>query len=450
MPILATLEPKAITVEAGGAASVRVRIRNRGTIVDAFELRIVGPAAGWASAEPAMIRLFPDEEGVAEVTFRPPRSSTPVAGTYPFGVSIRPSSDPASSVVEEGRVGVNPFVDIAADIVPATSEARSVGQHEITVANRGNATADVSVQAHDSDRKIEFALAQERIGVAPGRTEAIKLQATIRKRRWVGSPKRIPFTVNVVERTGPQQALSAAIEQLAIVPTWARSVAGVLVAAILLVAIVPKLLNGTNTSSTESGSPGGSAGASQVAVGGTLASGDPGVSAPVSPSPAASDSPAPSASDAPSPSVIPSASPVPTVLPSATVVPPPTAVPPTAVAPTQDTTPPSISNMTAIHRELYPCGTPHQFTINVVATDGGGVASVTLHYKAPGGTIFTVYTSQQMYGDGIGDWSATVEANTWSEGDVSYFVDAIDGAGNQSPTLFYDDTNSIHVNGCLH
>ena len=93
MSILASLEPRAVTIDPGGSASVQVRVRNRGTIVEAFDLRAVGPCAPWAIVEPASLRLFPGEEGVAQVTFRPPRAATPAAGTYPFAISIQPGAD---------------------------------------------------------------------------------------------------------------------------------------------------------------------------------------------------------------------------------------------------------------------------------------------------------------------------------------------------------------------
>src|ERR1043165_2161015 len=137
MPVLASLEPNAVTIDPGGAARVNVRIRNRGDIVDGFEIKIIGPSAAWASIEPPQIRLFPAEEGTAQTTFQVPRASTPEADVYPFGVRVRPVSDPSSTIVEEGKIGVNPFVEFGAEVVPSTSEARSVGEHEITVANRG-------------------------------------------------------------------------------------------------------------------------------------------------------------------------------------------------------------------------------------------------------------------------------------------------------------------------
>ena len=55
------------------------------------------------------------------MTFRPPRAPDPTADTYPFGVAVRAASDASASTVEEGRIAVAPFVQLASEIVPQTS-----------------------------------------------------------------------------------------------------------------------------------------------------------------------------------------------------------------------------------------------------------------------------------------------------------------------------------------
>ena len=416
MPILASVEPNALTVDPGGSASVNVRVRNRGDIVDGFQISIVGPSAAWASIEPPMLRLFPDEEGVATVTFRVPRASTPAADVYPFGVRIRAVSDPASTTVEEGRIGVNPFVEFGAEVVPSTSEGRLGGEHEITVANGGNAVLELSIRAQDPDRKVAFSISPDRLGVAPGASKVIKVSARLRRQRWVGPPKRYPFSVNLVESAGAQRTLQAAVEQQAIFPTWARSVGGIVVAAILLVALVPRLFGGSNTSSTE-GSPG------------------------ASPTQAI-----PTVAVTPSPIVTPSPQPTPTEAPSPTILPTPTIAPPTT-APTPDITNPTVAGLTAQVRTLFSCGGETKSRIDVVATDAGGIASVTLLYIRPL-SLTGQPQALPMTSDGNGKYSATIDAAGWPTGDVTYSVLAVDTSNNQT-TVANDDSNSIQVtNGC--
>src|SRR5512138_1679665 len=104
MSVLATIEPTDLQVEAGAQASLVVRVRNRGSIVDRFDIAVVGPTAPWAVVDPPNLRLFPDKEGEARVTFQPPRAPDPAADTYPFGIAVRAASDASASTVEEGHI----------------------------------------------------------------------------------------------------------------------------------------------------------------------------------------------------------------------------------------------------------------------------------------------------------------------------------------------------------
>src|SRR5512143_1988091 len=102
MSVLATIDPAVLQVEAGAEVSLVVRVRNRGTIVDQFDIKVVGPTSSWVTVDPPSLRLFPDKEGEARITFRPARAPDPAADTYPFGVAVRAASDTSASTVEEG------------------------------------------------------------------------------------------------------------------------------------------------------------------------------------------------------------------------------------------------------------------------------------------------------------------------------------------------------------
>ena len=54
-----TLTAPSIGVVPGGEATLELRLRNTGTVVDEFSLSVLGDAAGWASVEPPTISLFP-------------------------------------------------------------------------------------------------------------------------------------------------------------------------------------------------------------------------------------------------------------------------------------------------------------------------------------------------------------------------------------------------------
>ncbi len=242
MSVLATIEPTELQVDPGAEASLLVRVRNRGTIVDRFDIAVVGPTAGWASVDPPSLRLFPDKEGEARVTFRPPRAPTPTADTYPFGVAVRAASDANASTVEEGHVAVAPFVQLTTEIVPQTSRGSRSGTHDVTVHNVGNAVAQVAVKASDPDRLLTFDVVPERAGLKPDGATTIRIRVKPKETFFFGAAKRIPFSAQVDEPTAGSYQIPASIEQHAIIPGWVKPAAALAVAAVVALAFLPKLL----------------------------------------------------------------------------------------------------------------------------------------------------------------------------------------------------------------
>lgn len=242
MSLIASIEPVALQVKPGGEAVVVVRVRNRGTIVERFEIGVVGPAAAWARAEPDALRLFPDEEGTAQVTFRPPRAASPVADTYPFGISIRPAADPDSSTVEEGRVTVEPFVELETGIVPQTSRGARSGNHTVAIKNLGNSVAEITLQATDPDRLLMIDVAPPRFGLAPGEARSVRARVKPGNTFFMGPPNRIPFVVQVDERLAGSRQVPASFEQRPILPGWLKPAVGLAVAGVLAILVLPRIL----------------------------------------------------------------------------------------------------------------------------------------------------------------------------------------------------------------
>ena len=123
------------TVDPGGQAAIIVKIRNAGSIVDRFDVDVVGPSAGWARVDPPSLSLFPGVEGTVTITFAPPRASSPRAGVYPFGIRVRPAADPAGSTVEEGRISVTPFTTRR-----GRHRARDVARHRASAGTRSSSS----------------------------------------------------------------------------------------------------------------------------------------------------------------------------------------------------------------------------------------------------------------------------------------------------------------------
>lgn len=250
MSLIASIDPVTLQVEAGGQAVVVVRVRNRGTIVERFEIGVVGPAAAWAHAEPDALRLFPDVEGTAQVIFHPPKAASPQADTYPFGISIRPAADPDSSTVEEGRVTVAPFVELLTEVVPQTSRGSRSGRHTVTIKNQGNSVAEITAKATDPDRLLLIDLEPARFGLEAGGSRAVRTRVKPVATFFTGSPNRIPFAVQVDERISGSREIPASFEQRPILPGWLKPVFGLGVAGVLALLLLPRLLGLTGAGGT--------------------------------------------------------------------------------------------------------------------------------------------------------------------------------------------------------
>lgn len=236
MGVSVALQAPSVEVEPGSSAAVAVTLRNTGAVVDEFALDVLGDAAGWASVEPATISLFPAAEGVATITFAPPRAAGTPAGTVTFGFRARSREDPAGSAVEEGTVVVGEFVEPFAELVPRTSRGSGGAAHEVAIDNRGNVRLSAEVTGSDADRLLSFDITPPGVVVEPGGASFAKVRVRPAKRFWRGQPKSRPFQLFVTPEGRMPIALDGTLLQEAILPPWfGRLLAVLLVALIALV-----------------------------------------------------------------------------------------------------------------------------------------------------------------------------------------------------------------------
>ncbi|MDQ3107441.1 MAG: hypothetical protein M3Q68_06500, partial [Actinomycetota bacterium] len=64
MGVTASLQSTSVAVTPGSEATVEVRVRNTGQIVDVLHVEVVGDAAAWAVVEPPSVSLFPGNDEV--------------------------------------------------------------------------------------------------------------------------------------------------------------------------------------------------------------------------------------------------------------------------------------------------------------------------------------------------------------------------------------------------
>lgn len=240
----ATLETSGTTLEAGGAASVPLTVRNDGQVVDEYRFQVVGPLARWATVEPAKVSVYPGDPATVTVLFRPPRSWEVLAGRAPYGVQVLPAQHPEDSVVAEGLVEVLPFYQSTAELVPRSSEGRGGGKHRVAVDNRGNVPIAVKLVAKDPEERLHLVLGSPALRIAPGTIQSADLQVRPRRRIWRGTQTAHPFTVSVEPDGGPGTVLAGTHRQDPLLPGWSPRLLKYLavlavLAAFVVIGVVP-------------------------------------------------------------------------------------------------------------------------------------------------------------------------------------------------------------------
>ncbi|MFC8956521.1 hypothetical protein ACFT8P_28445 [Streptomyces sp. NPDC057101] len=195
-----------------------VQILNSGSVVDRFELDVLGEAREWIRVEPAEVNVYPDQTAEVELVFRPPRSSQLPAGPVTFGLRVMSHEDIEGSVVEESTVTVGPFTEFGVKLVPTTKRSRGAGRFNAVVDNRGNAPLQAHLYASDPDAKVGFVFKHEEVEVAHGKGVVVPLKVKPKTRAWRGADTSLPFQVLVVDEDDEEeQTADGALIQAAII-----------------------------------------------------------------------------------------------------------------------------------------------------------------------------------------------------------------------------------------
>lgn len=220
--IRVTLNLPNVSVDPGGARDLVVQIENLTNVVDHFTLEFLGEAAAWAMPDRNPVPIFPKRSESVTVKLRPPRAPFPVASTIPLGIRVRSSVSADIAVVEECRVDLNPFVEVAAEIRPKTSKGRFGGSHRLRIINRGNTNAAVSLHADVQQGDCSIALPQASLMLAAGERLTTKLKVRPSESHLTGPEEFHQFRVKVEPQgSGQGVMVDAAFRQHAIlqVPT---------------------------------------------------------------------------------------------------------------------------------------------------------------------------------------------------------------------------------------
>lgn len=204
MAVRVQLPEGPVKVDPGRAAEVKVGLTSSGGVVDSFRLDVLGDPGGWSEFEPSIIKILPNTQREAKLTFRPKPDTAP--GAHPFAVRAV-STEGQGMVVEEGVVQVAVTDDITLDLHPRTAFASKRTKQQLQVINTGNAPVTVQLRATDPDGRAELDVHPEMLNVAPGTVGL----ATVRGRlpRGLDNNERCRYKIEALNEDGNVERLDS-------------------------------------------------------------------------------------------------------------------------------------------------------------------------------------------------------------------------------------------------
>ena len=165
-------------VVPGQSVRIKVSVRNVGTIVETYDLSVLGPARTWVSVAPSEISLFPGDEGTAVVTIKPPRSPNMLAGRYEVAIKATSQVLWAERAVAEFSVTVAPYHQFKAVIARSTLELKTKTSTYLQIVNEGNSSTKFSVDVTDPDGVFEGSLDAPTYVLDPGQPAWLKVEVS--------------------------------------------------------------------------------------------------------------------------------------------------------------------------------------------------------------------------------------------------------------------------------
>ncbi|WP_433719289.1 hypothetical protein ACQP2Y_32305 [Actinoplanes sp. CA-051413] len=188
-----TLTDATLAVVPGETVSTTVSVHNGGGQVEQFALTVLGPTAGWAEIEPAVLAVYPDARAEAVIRWSPPRQASTAAGRAPFTVRAASILHRGLQVHATGVLDVAEFRALTATLTPQTTSGRWQTSHRIQLTNEGNVVEPVQLKATDPAGRIKFSLPAGELPVPPG---SQSIDMSVRPPwRFFGRPTSLPFQV---------------------------------------------------------------------------------------------------------------------------------------------------------------------------------------------------------------------------------------------------------------
>ncbi|MDQ0894625.1 COG1470 family protein [Agromyces ramosus] len=237
MATTATIDQTSAPVEPGTPVVFTVSVLNDTLLVESFTLSAVGPAAPWATIEPAQLTIYPGKSETATVTVLAPRTSDSITGEVPLGIRAQGSEQPDAMTVAETTLTILPFTTTTAELQPRIARGRGRARVRVAVDNRGNVPVMAAIAGMSSDA-LGLSTPTPDVLVDPGHALFVDVDLRPRRRLWRGKPVTHSYSVSVVPEGAEPIVLPGTYTQELVIPRWVwKALIGLFALLLLLLAL---------------------------------------------------------------------------------------------------------------------------------------------------------------------------------------------------------------------
>lgn len=203
------MDTQDLSVEPGGSSTVLICVLNQGSLVDHFQISVVGIPATWVHIAAESIRLLPGISQDIPIVFMPPRTSQSRAG--PHGITIQAQSRDAPEQYAQvvASLIVQPFHRFDLEIRPRRRTSMTSGRFQLSVTNQGNSDLTLDYGAVDPEELGIYTFQPRRSAVPAGQTQTVQLDVRTQDRSFHQTPTALPFTVTARPVEAPDVVVQA-------------------------------------------------------------------------------------------------------------------------------------------------------------------------------------------------------------------------------------------------
>lgn len=213
MDHVATITPSG-PILPGQSATLGLTIHNASSVVERYDIRVLGDAADWFEPVPSVV-VYPGQEQHVFLTVHVPERA--LAGEVPVGVLVS-AQEAATQLTEETALGVSPTRGLDSALVPMLSHGRRHGVHTFAVINRGNTPINVGCAGAGDD--VDVSLTRDEAPIdAFGQVE-VGVRVSHMRRQWLRKAGPSPFTVTATSDSGDASIANGSHEAASRIPRW--------------------------------------------------------------------------------------------------------------------------------------------------------------------------------------------------------------------------------------